>query len=204
MGGGTSLPFELGEQFPQAFSFGSWQHHRGTSRADGSSVSVFRLAAPGKSDARLDAGRNAVRRLRTLRHPNVLGFKESVEVEERGETVLYLVTEAVTPLGEVLAGMAGADRAQYLGMGLSAVVAALSFLANDAGLVHGGVCMAAVGVTQSLDWKLHGFDLLSDHNFSSQYDLPLCAAAWLLPPQYKSGEVAKNDWQVRVLCAVGV
>ena len=53
-----------------------------------------------------------------------------------------------------------------------------------------------VVVTQTLDWKLAHFDLVSEHQFASQYDLPLAAAAWLLPPQYKAGEVAKGDWQV--------
>ncbi|PRW61211.1 putative inactive serine threonine- kinase scy1 isoform X1 [Chlorella sorokiniana] len=191
--GGASLPFELGEQQP--CHFGSWQHYRGTARADGAPVSVWRLAAPSKSDARLEAGRHGVKRLRMTRHPGVLGFKDSLEVEEKGEAVLYLVTEPVTPLAEVLRGMAGTDREQYLGMGLSSVVGALSFLANDCALIHGAVSMAAVVVTQTLDWKLAHFDLVSEHQFASQYDLPLAAAAWLLPAQYKAGEVAKGDWQ---------
>lgn len=29
--------------------------------------------------------------------------------------------------------------------------------------IHGYVCMAAVVVTDTLDWKLHGFDLTSEH-----------------------------------------
>lgn len=29
--------------------------------------------------------------------------------------------------------------------------------------IHGYVCMAAVVVTDSLDWRLHGFDLTSEH-----------------------------------------
>ncbi len=37
-----------------------------------------------------------------VKHPNILAFKDSQEVEERGETVIYLVTEAVTPLVDVL------------------------------------------------------------------------------------------------------
>lgn len=193
--GGAALPFDLGESIP--CSWGSWQHFRGTWRADGAPVSVFRLAAPSKSDARLEAGRHAVKRLRSTRHPGVLAFRDSAEIEERGEAVLYLVTEAVTPLAEVLRGMGGADRQQYLCMGLSSLVAALSFLANDCGLVHGAVCLAAVAVTQTLDWKLHAFDLVSEHQFANAYDLPLAAAAWLLPPQYKAGEIAKGDWQVR-------
>ena len=37
-----------------------------------------------------------------LRHPNILAFKETVEIEERGETVVYIMTEAVTSLSTVL------------------------------------------------------------------------------------------------------
>lgn len=37
-----------------------------------------------------------------LRHPSVLTFKDTVEVEERGETVIYLMTESVTPAAEVI------------------------------------------------------------------------------------------------------
>ena len=37
-----------------------------------------------------------------LRHPNVLSFKDTAELEERGETIIYIVTEPVTPLAEVL------------------------------------------------------------------------------------------------------
>jgi hypothetical protein len=37
-----------------------------------------------------------------LRHPNVLQFKDAAEMEVRGETVILLVTEFVTPLQEHL------------------------------------------------------------------------------------------------------
>ena len=40
-----------------------------------------------------------------LRHPNVLSFKDTAELEERGETLIYIVTEPVTPLAEVLASL---------------------------------------------------------------------------------------------------
>jgi hypothetical protein len=36
------------------------------------------------------------------------------------------------------------------------VATAVSFLSNDCSLVHGGVSMAAVVVTDRLDWKLSG------------------------------------------------
>ena len=38
-----------------------------------------------------------------VRHPNILAFKDTLELEEKHETVIYVVTESVTPLEELLA-----------------------------------------------------------------------------------------------------
>ncbi len=45
--------------------------------------------------------------------------------------------------------------------------------------IHGNVCMAAVVVTEQLDWRLHGFDLLSEHG-GGGFDWPLTAASWMV------------------------
>lgn len=47
-----------------------------------------------------------------MRHPNVVVFKESLEIEEKGEHVIYLVTEPVTPLASFLetTELTGQDR----------------------------------------------------------------------------------------------
>ena len=37
-----------------------------------------------------------------MRHPNILAFKDTVEVEEKGLTTIYIVTEPVKPLTTVL------------------------------------------------------------------------------------------------------
>lgn len=47
-----------------------------------------------------------------LRHPNVLAFKNTVELEEKGETVVYLVTESVRPLATVLDTLDMSDEAR--------------------------------------------------------------------------------------------
>lgn len=60
--------------------------------------------------------------------------------------------------------------------------------------IHGNVCMASVVVTDTLDWKLHGFDMLSDHS-SVEYS-PLRDYAFLVGDQYKSAEVAKGEWSL--------
>lgn len=189
---GNSLPFELGESFLS--SWGPWSHFQGTLKADGSSCSVFRVSSNNPNDHRLIAARNGVRRLRTFRHPHILSFKDMVEIDERGETAIYLITEAVTPLPVVLESIAlhEQEREQYVRMGLHQVSSALSFLNNDCKVIHGGLSSSAVLVTDSLDWKLHGFDLVTDHQW--QGDCPMAAAQWAVAAQYKPGEIARCDW----------
>ena len=41
-----------------------------------------------------------------MRHPNVLAFKDTLEVEEKSATALYVITEPVAPLTEVLQQLA--------------------------------------------------------------------------------------------------
>jgi SCY1-like protein 1 len=132
-----------------------------------------------------------------LRHPSILAFRELLEVEERGEAVIYVITEPVTPLAAALPGLNldAAGREAYLTMGLHQAVAAIAFLNADCGLVHGGLCAAAVAVTDTLDWKLHAFDLTGELAAPGHPSAgPLAAAAWALGAQYKCGELARGDW----------
>jgi hypothetical protein len=49
--------------------------------------------------------------------------------------------------------------------------------------IHGFVCMAAVVVTDTLDWKLHGFDLTSEHALTGTCALshhPVCDAVVMM------------------------
>ncbi|PNX87929.1 putative inactive serine threonine-protein kinase SCY1-like protein, partial [Trifolium pratense] len=57
---------------------------------------------------------------------------------------------------------------EYYAWGLHQIAKAVSFLNNDCKLVHGNVCLASVVVTQTLDWKLHAFDVLSEFDGSNE------------------------------------
>lgn len=48
-----------------------------------------------------------------LRHPNVLAFKFTVELEEKGDTLIYLVTECVKPLTTVLGSLDITEEARF-------------------------------------------------------------------------------------------
>ncbi|XP_014748887.1 PREDICTED: N-terminal kinase-like protein [Sturnus vulgaris] len=72
-----------------------WRLLRGRRKADGTPVSVFAHSlGPGGDPGATALARAGLKRLRSLRHPNILGYLDSLETEQ----CLYLVTEAVTPL----------------------------------------------------------------------------------------------------------
>lgn len=203
-GSGTGikdLPYIIGEPYPSAW--GSWLHHRGTSKDDGSPVSIFSLSGSNAQDGHLAAGRNGVKRLRTVRHPNILSFLHSTEIETfdggSSKVTIYIVTEPVMPLSDKIKelGLDGTQRDEYYAWGLNQIAKAVSFLNNDCKLVHGNVCLASVVVTQTLDWKLHAFDVLSEFDGSNETSsTQMLQYAWLVATQYKSMELAKSDWAV--------
>ncbi|KAE8723643.1 hypothetical protein F3Y22_tig00012104pilonHSYRG00040 [Hibiscus syriacus] len=193
------LPYNVGDPYTSAWS--SWSHFRGTSKDDGAPVSIFSLSGNNQQDGRLAAGRNGVKRLRTVRHPNILSFLYSTEVEtfdgSGTKVTIYIVTEPATPLSEKIRelGLEGAQRDEYYAWGLHQIAKAVSFLNNDCKLVHGNVCLESVVVTHTLDWKLQAFDVLSEHDGANGTATgPMLQYEWLIGSQYKPMELAKFDW----------
>lgn len=197
--GVKDLPYNIGDPYPSAW--GSWSHFQGTSKDDGSPVSIFSISGTNAQDGHLAAARNGVKRLRTVRHPNILAFLHSTEVENIDGTstkiTIYIVTEPVMPLSEKIKelGLEGSQRDEYYAWGLNQIAKAVSFLNNDCKLVHGNVCLSSVVVTQTLDWKLHAFDVLSEFDGNNEAaNGPMLQYAWLVGAQYKPVELAKSDW----------
>ncbi|XP_051143446.1 uncharacterized protein LOC127259878 isoform X2 [Andrographis paniculata] len=137
------------------------------------------------------------------RHPNILSFLHSTEAEtldgSSTKVTIYVVTEPVMPLSEKIKelGLEGGQRDEYYAWGLHRIAKAVSFLNNDCKLVHGNVCMASVVVTQTLDWKLHAFDVLSEFDGNNEASTgPMLQYEWLIGSQYKPMEMSKSDWSV--------
>ena len=59
--------------------------------------------------------------------------------------------------------------------------------------MHGNVCVAAVVVTERLDWRLHALDLTSEVT-SEQPPEALRSHGFLVADQYKPEEVRKGAW----------
>jgi SCY1-like protein 1 len=134
----------------------------------------------------------------------------------RGGVAVFLITEPATPLPDAMrdldaemmrtrpssgnnnptADTAKRQREEYLATGVLHMARALAFLSNDCKLVHGHVCGAAVLVTESLDWKLHGFDFVTEHAAIGSLGAGsmLAAAPRMAERQYVPGELARGDW----------
>jgi hypothetical protein len=57
----------------------------------------------------------ALRFIVQVRHPNVLALRDTIEVEEKGLTSIYIITEPVTPLIDVLEELDVAGPARWCG-----------------------------------------------------------------------------------------
>ncbi|XP_069500836.1 N-terminal kinase-like protein isoform X2 [Ambystoma mexicanum] len=150
------FPYELGAEGEP--TPGIWGLQRGKRKTTGDPVSVFTYEVKPNSDEQTQVAKTAFKRLKTLRHPNILSYIDGLETDK----CLYIVTEPVTPLSTYLKTKAEAGGLNELEIswGLHQIVKALSFLVNDCNLIHNNVCVAAVFVDRAGEWKLGGLDYM--------------------------------------------
>lgn len=125
----------------------------GRSRAEPAQrVSIFKARAP-----HAQLAQNALRRLKTLRHPNVLAFLDGAEVPATG--AVLIVTEPVVPLAVYLAELRaryGANSDEFnasVAWGLRSVLLALQFITGDCKLLHGRLNPHSIFVTKVTDTR---------------------------------------------------
>ncbi|XP_055487262.1 N-terminal kinase-like protein isoform X1 [Leucoraja erinacea] len=135
---------------------GLWQLLPGTRRGTTEPVSIFLYDVKPNADEQTQVAKAAFKRLKTLRHPNILSFVDGLETEK----CLYVVTEPVTPLVTYLESKQppGGLSELEISWGLHQIVKALCFLVNDCNLIHNNVCTSAVFVDRAGEWKLGGLD----------------------------------------------
>ncbi|KAI6189626.1 hypothetical protein M3Y97_00029000 [Aphelenchoides bicaudatus] len=98
-------------------------------------------------------------KLKTIRHPNVLTFYDSLEVENK----FYLITEPCLPINVYFEqNKMNAGRQELLvSWGLYQVMSCLKFLHNEVKISQNNI-REAIFVTESGDWKLGGFHRVED------------------------------------------
>ncbi|KAL9131048.1 MAG: hypothetical protein Q9217_000934 [Psora testacea] len=164
-----------------------WTLHNGTKREDGSDCSIFSFDVP-NDRSRLPLARNAVRKMRTLRHPGVIKVLDTVETE----TYIYIATERVTPLEWHTNRKSLSEETSK--WGLCTISNTLAFINAEASSVHGNLRLGSVFTSQSGEWRLGGFDVLS----SLKEDDPIIYRYGSLLPNantYAPPEIAKSGWE---------
>ncbi|KAI9559706.1 hypothetical protein GHT06_013711 [Daphnia sinensis] len=153
--------YEILEQLTGTEEYMLWKLHKGKKKGTGEPVSVFILdAKTNGSDTQIELAKSALKRLKTLRHPNILTYVDSLETEK----CLYLVTEYVEPLQFHLNSYSSdfpqskQQKELFIAWGLFQVVRALKFLNNDGNLQHNSICLGNILVNTAGEWKLGGFE----------------------------------------------
>ncbi|ETK76688.1 SCY1 protein kinase [Phytophthora nicotianae CJ01A1] len=168
--------------------------HSGKSKQDPShAVSIFKSRQPAGQ-----LTQNALRRIKTLRHPNILAYLDGTEVPNNGPVII--VTEHVMPLSEFLTALRmeyGANSEEFgmcVSWGLRSILMALQFINVDCKLLHGRLTPQSIFVTKGGDWKLGGFELTAEIT-SDGPSYIYTAFQQYADVNYKSPECQRSDWK---------
>ncbi|KAG1853067.1 hypothetical protein F4604DRAFT_1591656, partial [Suillus subluteus] len=197
---GLNLLFSLGAKVYSCETF--WTLYDAIKPEDGSLVSVFEygLTHP-LNKSTIPLARNSLRKLRTIRHPDVLKLIDVVE----SDSAICIMTERVCPLPLVLSQSSSnvpRQREDWLIREFQLELSISPAFFNDsASSTHGNVRPNAVFITPSGEWKLGGFEVLSNpkDDISVIYTmggLMPDAMACALPEVKKEGWSALKDLPV--------
>uniref|UniRef100_A0A8C9ZHQ0 N-terminal kinase-like protein n=1 Tax=Sander lucioperca TaxID=283035 RepID=A0A8C9ZHQ0_SANLU len=171
---------------------GIWTLHRGKRKTNGEPVSVFLYEVAQGTEQQTQLAKAAFKRMKTLRHPNILAYVDGLETEKS----LYLVTEQVTPLAVHLKAQAekGGSGELEVSWGLHQIVKALSFLVNDCHLLHNNLGVSAVFVDRAGEWKLGALDHVApEQGDPSGVSLPTPKAVYPDMERYDPPEMSNSS-----------
>ncbi|KAI6367063.1 hypothetical protein MCOR25_004986 [Pyricularia grisea] len=184
---GPPFPYSFGDRVDVDQSI--WTLYNGTRREDGSNCSIFSFEINPNTKSRLPLAKNALKKLRTLRHPGVIKMLDAVETD----TYIYIATERLVPLRWHIKRKSLSP--ETLKWGLHSVARTMKFINDDASSIHGSLKVSSIYTSESGEWKLGGFEVLS----SVKDDEALIYTYGSLVPdsaRYAPPEVAKSGWDV--------
>ncbi|TRX95144.1 hypothetical protein FHL15_003836 [Xylaria flabelliformis] len=150
---GPSFPYSFGDKVDIDASI--WTLYNGTRRADGSNCSIFSFdVAANKS--RLPLAKNALKKLRTMRHPGVIKVLDAVETD----SYIYIATERVVPLRWHVKRKSLSP--ETIKWGLYSIARTVKFINEEGSSIHGSLRVASIYTSESGEWKLGGFEVLSN------------------------------------------
>ncbi|KAG8182070.1 hypothetical protein JTE90_008606 [Oedothorax gibbosus] len=152
--------YELLNQVEISQEFSIWKIHNGKKKVSGEPVTIFVFeAASVETQTLLEIAKSAVKRLKTLRHPSILTYVDSLETDK----LVYLVVEPVEPLDVFLSKNTYTpdQKSLALSWGLHQVASGLAFLNKDCSLSHNNICRSSVFVDRAGEWRLFGLEYVA-------------------------------------------
>ncbi|KAI0979032.1 hypothetical protein GJ496_003415 [Pomphorhynchus laevis] len=139
--------YEIGDVVENSLSYRSlWTLKQGRNKKLNTLVSVF------VGDAKNRHCRNALQRIKTLKHPNILPYITHAETEKE----LYIISRPVLPAARYLQQFRNESDKELL-YALVSVAQALRFLNVDASLFHNAVQLGAVYVCNKSNQNDYGY-----------------------------------------------
>jgi SCY1-like protein 1 len=80
LSGGPSLPFTIGELSEHNDPSSMWEMHNGQKKDDNSQMTVFVFDCNKHKD-KITLAKNAIKRFKTMRHPDILKYIDGAEVK---------------------------------------------------------------------------------------------------------------------------
>ena len=192
---GSNLPYDV-QANSDTFHIGPWKLQRGKHRKTEQDVTIFTHDTK-KDPNNTKLARNALKKLKTLKHPYLIKVHEAEEVPDAN--LIYMLTEPVTPIAQYLQELR--EPPSNLVWGIYTLTAAVNFLSIDCKFVHGQICPSSIFVDKGMDWKLGGFELASE---AAAADADYFRFARdVLPKCYQSPELAKGNMQAITSLPVG-
>ncbi|KAI8906841.1 armadillo-type protein [Gorgonomyces haynaldii] len=188
----STLSRAIGPQQPNVnFTIGDylydssiWTVHMGHKKDDQTPITVFVFDAS-KNSSKMALARNALKRAKTLRYPDVLRYVDGAE----SETKVYIGTEWAEPLS-----MKDNIHENLIRFGLYKLSVVFGLL-SDAQLVHGNLSADAVFVTKSGEFRLWNLEYLS--GLKEDAPILLTHGSFMnMTAQHVPPEVRKDSWQV--------
>ncbi|CAG2167246.1 unnamed protein product [Oppiella nova] len=139
-----------------------WCLQNAKKKSSGELVSIFRYELKPSGDNHVDRAKNAVKRLKTLRHPSILTYVDSLESDK----YVYVVTEHVVPLEQYLQSISDYTLQQKqlaISWGVLQVAKGLGFLINDCNLSHNNISMPSIYVNSGGVWRIAGLEYVSSN-----------------------------------------
>ncbi|RKF83702.1 N-terminal kinase-like protein [Golovinomyces cichoracearum] len=183
---GPPFPYNFGERVN--LDFGIWTLFNGTKREDGSKCSIFSFNISASKHL-LPLARNSVKKLRTIRHPKVIKLLDTLE----NDSHIHIVVEQVVPLSWYI--KTKTISIETIKWGLFSVAQTIKFINGDAVSIHGALKLDSVFISESGEWKVGGFELLSCFKDD---DAIIYSHGCLLPDNARRAppELSKSGWDL--------